>query len=76
MALLRRVAVGVAAEPGRVLAPLAGVAPAADPVHGDRQRLVGLLADAAEAHRAGAEPLDDLLGRLDELQRDRPCGPP
>ena len=39
------VAVGVAAEPGRVLAPLAGVAPAADPVHGDRQGLVRLLAD-------------------------------
>ncbi len=66
-----KVAIGVALEPRGVFAPLAGVAPAADPVQGDGERLVRLLADAAEAHRAGEEPLDDLLGRLDQLQGDR-----
>ena len=66
-----RVAVGVAPEPGRVLPPFSGVASAADPVHGDGQRLMGFLADAAEAHGAGTEPLDDLRGRLDDLQGNR-----
>ena len=36
------VAVGVLDVPRGVFAPLAGVAPAADPVHGDGQGLVGL----------------------------------
>ena len=66
-----RVAVGVASETGGVLAPFSRVASSADPVHGDGQRLMGLLADAAEAHGAGAEALDDLRGRLDNLQGNR-----
>src|SRR5204862_2391327 len=53
-----------------VLPTLAGVAPAAEAVHGDRQRLVRLSADCAVGHRAGAEPLHDALRRLDLLDRD------
>ena len=54
-----------------VLAALAGVGLAAQPVHRDRQRLVGLLADRPVGHRAGGEPLDDLGDRLDLVDRDR-----
>ena len=66
-----RVAVGQRLEPLGVFAAFARVALAADAVHGDGQRLVGLGRDRAEAHRAGAEPLDDLLGRLDFVERNR-----
>ena len=58
-----RVAVGQRLEPLGVFAAFARVALAAEAVHGDGQRFVGLGRDRAEAHRAGAEPLDDLLGR-------------
>ena len=53
-----------------VLAAFAGVAPAADAVHRDRQVLVGLGADRAEAHGAGREALDDFARRLDLVERD------
>ncbi len=43
MALFLRVAVGQRDVAGRVLAALAGVRLAAEAVHRDRQRLVGLL---------------------------------
>ena len=55
----------------RILATLAGVALAADAVHGDGQRLVRFLADRAVGHGAGLEALDDALDRLDFLDRDR-----
>ena len=57
--------------PRRVLAAFAGVAPRAEPVHRHRDRLVRLLADRAERHRRRDEPRDDLLHRLDLLDRDR-----
>ena len=44
---------------------------AAEPVHGDGQGLVRLGRDRAVAHRAGGEPLDDRLDRLDLLDRHR-----
>src|SRR5208283_1630522 len=66
-----RVAVGVAPNPRGVLPPFPAVASSAHPVHGNGQRLMGFLADAAEAHGAGTEPLDDLRGRLDDLQGNR-----
>ena len=69
------VAVGVGLEAGRVFAPFAGVAAAADAVHGDGQRLVRFARDRAVGHGAGGEPLDDLLGRLDFLERNRRVGP-
>ena len=47
-----RVAVRLRRVAGRVLAALAGVALAADAVHGDGQRLVRFLADRAVGHRA------------------------
>src|SRR5919106_450963 len=60
-----RVAVLVGRVADRVLAALAGVRLAADAVHRDRQRLVRLARERAEAHRAGDEALDDLARRLD-----------
>ena len=36
--------------------------------------LVGFLADGAEAHRAGDKSLDDFLGRLDFVERNRRVG--
>ena len=57
-----------------LLAALAGVGLAADPVHRHRQRGVRLAADRAEAHRAGREALHDLARRLDLLERHRRSG--
>ncbi len=73
--LLDRRAHGVAVrqrlEAVGFLAAFAGVGLAADPVHGDRKRRVRLARDRAEAHRAGREALDDVLGRLDLVEGDR-----
>ena len=65
-----QIAVGVGREALFVLAAFAGVRHAADAVHGDGQRLVRFLADGPEAHGAGRESLDDLLGRLDLFNRN------
>ena len=65
------VAVLVAVEAVDGLAALTRVRPAAKAVHRDRQRLVRLGGDRAVAHRAGGEPLDDLAGRLDLVDRHR-----
>src|ERR1019366_421212 len=54
----------VVAEALRILTTLTGVRLAADPVHRDRQVLVRLARQRAEAHRAGHEALDDLGPRL------------
>ena len=43
----------------RILAPLAGVGPPADAVHGLGQRFVSLRRNRTEAHRSRAESLDD-----------------
>ena len=58
-------------QPLDILAALAGVRLAAEPVHRDGQRLVGLDRDGPVGHRAGDEPLDDLRGRFDLVQRHR-----
>jgi hypothetical protein len=42
----------------------------ADPVHGDRERLVRLARERAERHRPRREALDDLARRLDLVERD------
>ena len=72
--LLDRRAAQVAVRVGRVadgiLAALAGVRLAADPVHGDRQRLVRLARQRPQRHRAGDEALDDLARRLDVVERE------
>ena len=73
-AAIERIAVGQGLVAGRVLAAFARVGVAAQPVHGDGQRLVGLAADRAVRHGAGVEPLDDLAGRLDFIQRHRLAG--
>src|SRR4029078_6085316 len=61
-AALVAVRVGGGAAAG--LAPLAAVRPAAEAVHRDRERLVCLRRERAEAHRAGREALDDLARPL------------
>ncbi len=53
------------------LAAFTRVRLAADPVHGDGKRGMRLAADRAERHGAGREALDDLLGRLDLVERHR-----
>jgi hypothetical protein len=57
-----------------VLAALPGVGLRAQPVHRDRQRLVGLLRERAVAHGTGGEALDDLRDRLDLLEGDGAAG--
>ncbi len=65
-----RVAIGVRLEALFFFTALAGVGHSAQPVHGDRQRLVRFLADRPIAHCACREALDDLFGWLDFLQRN------
>ena len=66
-----RIAVGQRLVALRVLAALAGIRLAAEPVQGDRQRRVRLPRDRAERHGAAGEALDDLRGGLDLVERDR-----
>ncbi len=66
-----RVAVGVRHVARGIFPALAGVALAADAVHGDGQRLVRFLADRSVRHGAGLEALDDRVDRLDLLDRHR-----
>ncbi len=73
---LAGVAVRERLEPLRVLAALAGVRLGTQPVHGDRQRLVGLLRDRAVGHRPRGEPGDDRRDGLDLVDRDRADDPP
>ena len=65
------VAVSLARVAARVLAALARVRAAADPVHRDRERLVRLGRERAEAHRPGREALHDLGRGLDLVERHR-----
>ena len=55
----------------RILAAFAGVRPAAQAVHRNRQRLVRFAADRAVGHGAGGEPLEDRFRRLDLVDRNR-----
>ena len=63
-------AVFVRAEPGRILAALAGIGLAPQAVHGLGHAAVGLHGNGAIGHGTGLEPLDDLLRRLYLLQRN------
>ena len=69
--LLDRDALEFIAVARRILAALAGVALAADAVHGQRQRGVRLGADRAQRHGAGGKALDDLGRRFHFLYRNR-----
>ena len=68
---VERIAVGRGLVARRVLAALARVRHGPQPVHGQGQRLVGLLADRAVRHGAAVEPPHDPAHRLDLLQRHR-----
>src|ERR1700730_17638433 len=48
-----------------------GIRAPADPVHGDRERSMGLARDRAERHGTGREPAHDGLGGFDLLDRHR-----
>ena len=74
IALRRESPFGVGHVALRILAALAGIRPAAEAVHRDRQRLVRFAADRAVRHRAGREPLQDRLDRLDLVDRHRAAG--
>src|SRR5262249_14718315 len=65
-----QVAILVRHVPARILAPLAGVGPAAEAVHRYRDGLVRLSRDRAVGHRAGGESGDDAGYRLDLGQRN------
>ncbi len=69
-----RIAIGQRHEAFGLLPAFAGVRAPADPVHRDGERGMGLVADRTEAHRPGAEPLDDLRGGLNLVERDRHLG--
>ena len=73
--LLDRRALGITVgqwiKPLRIFAAFAGITLAAQTVHRNREALVCLGRDGAEAHRTGAETLHDLAGRLHFLNRDR-----
>jgi hypothetical protein len=64
------VPVGVGGVADGVLPALARVRLAAEAVHRDGQRLVGLARERAERHGARREALDDLRRRLDLLEID------
>jgi hypothetical protein len=66
-----RIAVGILLPALGIFAALARIAASADPVHRDRERLVGLGRDRAVGHGTGAEAAHDVLGRLDLLERHR-----
>jgi hypothetical protein len=57
-------------EADAVLAALTGVAPAAEAIHGDRERLVRFLAQRPEGHGARNEALDDLLLGFNLVERN------
>ena len=67
--LLDRAAPARVVEPVGVFAAFAAVGAAAERVHGDRHRLVGLGGDRAVAHRAGVEPGEDRLDGFHLVQR-------
>ena len=71
MALFLESPLGIGIVALRIFAAFAGVALAADAVHGDGQRFVRFLADRAVGHRAGLEALHDALDRFDFLDRNR-----
>ena len=64
-------AIAVGKETLLRLAALAGIALSAELVHRERDALVRFLADGAVAHGARLETADDLLHRLDFLNRNR-----
>ena len=57
-----------------LLAAFAGVRTAAQPVHRDGECRMRFVADRTEAHRAGAEALDDFCGGFDFLEPERLLG--
>src|SRR5687768_3290318 len=68
---IARVAVAVESVPGRIFSPLAGVAFAAQTVHGNGKRLMRFLADRSVRHRAGFETLDNFVDRFDFFDWNR-----
>lgn len=57
-------------ETGCVFTAFAGIAHAAEAIHGRGDAFVGFFAEGAVAHGTGAEAFDDSIGRLDFFDRD------
>ena len=70
LALLDRDALELVAVTQRVFAAFAGVALAADAVHGDGQRRVRLGGDRPKRHGAGGKALDDFFGGFNFVYRN------
>ena len=66
-----QVAIGIRFEAGFIFPALARVGFGAYAIHGNGKGLVRFLRNGAERHGASGKALDDLLGGLDFLQRDR-----
>src|SRR3546814_7527566 len=66
-----RIAIGQRNEPFGLLAAFARIRAPADAVHGDGQRGMRFVADRAEAHRPGAEALDDFARRFNLIEGNR-----
>src|ERR1700681_14949 len=66
-----RIAAWIDEVAARIFAALAGVALAAETVHGDGQRLVRLFANRTVGHRSSFEALDDFCDRLNFIDMDR-----
>ena len=60
----------VAAIARRILAAFAGIAAAAEPVHGNGERFVRFRRQRAQAHRRGVEAAHDRLDRFDFIDRE------
>lgn len=61
-------------ETGRVFAAFAGIAHAAQAVHGRSDTFMGFLAEGAVTHGTRAEALDDGIDRFDFFDRDAAAG--
>ena len=62
------------AETRRILAAFPGVGLSAEPVHGERQRLMRFFGDRAVGHGAGLKAAHDVCRRFDFRERNRiPC---
>src|SRR5579862_4214166 len=66
-----RVAVGIEDVTVRILAALAGIGLAPNPVHGDRESLVGFFRDGPVGHGAGLKALHERIDGLDLLKGHR-----
>ena len=66
--------IGIGIKTGCVLAAFAGIAHAAELIHGPGHTFVGFLAEGAVTHGTGTEPFDDIIFRFDFFDGDAATG--